>query len=213
MRSRVWIPLSSTLCIELKNLSSKWIPYLLSIYLPTYLPTYLSIYTYTQYLYTYIQTQVVPWNKILSPYLKENARHAYQTTQHCCRQMIKTTTFKINQNKRAIYHNVNCKSNYTIYLIGCTKCKLQYVGKAEAELNAIPADRHFAKRDHEFNTDAKFTIVQNAKLSKESITELLKMRENFWIKKLETLRPKGLNHELNWQIPSYVFFSSTWFHS
>ena len=54
-----------------------------------------------------------------------------------------------------------------------------------------------SQRDHEFNTDAKFTIVQNAKLSKESITELLKMRENFWIKKLETLRPKGLNHELN----------------
>ena len=35
------------------------------------------------------------------------------------------------------------------------------------------------------------------RVSKESITELLKMRENFWIKKLETLRPKGLNHELN----------------
>ena len=96
----------------------------------------------------------------------------------------------------------------------CTKCKLQYVSKAETELNlrtsnsrkdvlklnVIPADRHFAQRDHDFNTDAKFTIIenlQNTKLSKESITELLKKRENFWIKKLETLRPKGLNHELN----------------
>ena len=43
----------------------------------------------------------------------------------------------------------------------CTKCKLQYVGKAEMELNlrinnhrkdvlklnALPADRHFAQRD------------------------------------------------------------------
>ena len=72
----------------------------------------------------------------------------------------------------------------------CTKCKLQYVGKAETELNlginklrkdvlklnAIPADRHFAQRDHDFNTDTKFTIIekfQNTKLSKESITELL----------------------------------------
>ena len=35
------------------------------------------------------------------------------------------------------------------------------------------------------NTDAKLTIIeklQNTKLSKESNTELLKIRENFWIK-------------------------------
>ena len=39
-------------------------------------------------------------------------------------------------------------------------------------LNAIPADRHFAQRDHDFNIDAKFTIIealQNTKLSKERI--------------------------------------------
>ena len=36
-----------------------------------------------------------------------------------------------------------------------------------------------------FNTGAKLTIIeklQNTKLSKESITELLKTREQFWIK-------------------------------
>ena len=96
----------------------------------------------------------------------------------------------------------------------CTKCKLQYVGKGKTELNLrinndckyilklneIPADRYFARRNHGFNTDIKFTIIeqlQNTKLSKESITELLKKRENVWIKKLETIRPKGLNRELN----------------
>ena len=30
--------------------------------------------------------------------------------------------------------------------------------------------------------------------------------ENFWIKKLETLHLRGLNHELDWQISSYAFF-------
>ena len=96
----------------------------------------------------------------------------------------------------------------------CTKCKLQYVGEAETELNlrtnnhrkdvlklnAIPADQYFTQRDPEFNTDTKFTIVeklQNTKLSKETITELLKKCENFWIKNPETLHPKGLNHKLN----------------
>ena len=79
-------------------------------------------------------------------------------------------------------------------LDGITKCKLQYSGKVETELilrinnhrkdvlklNAIPADGRFAQRDHGFNTDAKFTIIeqlQNTKLSKGSITELLKKRE------------------------------------
>ena len=82
----------------------------------------------------------------------------------------------------------------------CTEFKLQYVGKAETELNlrinnhrkdvlklnAIPADRHFEQRHHDFNNDAKFNItekLQNTKLSKESITELLKKREKFCIKK------------------------------
>ena len=56
----------------------------------------------------------------------------------------------------------------------CAKCKLKYVGKAETEvsprknnhrkdvlkLNALPADRHFAQRDHDFNTGAKFIIIE-----------------------------------------------------
>ena len=60
---------------------------------------------------------------------------------------------------------MNCKSKYNIYL-KCTKCKLEYVGKVETELNlrihnhrkdvlklnAIPAYRHFVQRDHDFNT-------------------------------------------------------------
>ena len=87
----------------------------------------------------------------------------------------------------------------------CTKYKLQYVGKAKTELNlrinnqrkdvlelnAIPADQYFAQRDHHFNTEAKFIIIeqlQNTKLSKEIITELHKKRENFWIKKIFPFR-------------------------
>ena len=84
-------------------------------------------------------------------------------------------------------------------LMECTKCKLQSLGKAKTELNlrinnrrkdvlklnAIPVDRHFGQRDNDFNTDAKFTIIQklqNTRLSKESITKLLKKHGNFWIK-------------------------------
>ena len=110
--------------------------------------------------------------------------------------------FQSNQNKQiyTIYHNFNCNSKYTIYLMECTKCKLQYVGKAETDLNlrinnhckdvlklkAILANRHLTQRDHDFNIDAKLSIIaqlQNTKLSKERITKILKKHENFWIKK------------------------------
>ena len=51
----------------------------------------------------------------------------------CCTQIIKTTTFQSNKNKKTynIYHNMNCKSKYAKYLMECTKCKLQYVHKGE----------------------------------------------------------------------------------
>ena len=59
----------------------------------------------------------------------------------------------------------------------CIKCKLQCADKAETdlnvrinnhrkdvlELNVIPADQPFAQKDHDFNTDAKFTIIQQTK--------------------------------------------------
>ena len=39
--------------------------------------------------------------------------------------------------------------------------------------------------------------LTNTNLDKEILREHLIQRENFWIQKLETLCPKGLNQELN----------------
>ena len=53
----------------------------------------------------------------------------------CCKQVTNTDTFRSNQTKRIfkIYHNLNYKNKYKAYLLECTKCKIQYVGKAETE--------------------------------------------------------------------------------
>ena len=105
-----------------------------------------------------------------------------------------------------IYHHLSCKSKYVIYLLECTKCKIQYVGKVETEFNirlnnhrkdvwkpdAIPASRHFSGKYHNFNTDAK---VRHVDIDTEKIKERLKQRENFWILTLETLTAKALNQE------------------
>ena len=103
---------------------------------------------------------------------------------------------------------------YVIYLLECTKCKIQYVGKAETEFNirlnnhqkdvrksnAVPTSRHFSGKNHNFHMPAKFILIEHIRqvdIVTEKIKERLKRRENFWILTLETLTPKGLNQEPN----------------
>ena len=111
-------------------------------------------------------------------------------------------TFISQQTKRTfkIYNKVNCKSEDVIYLMECTLCNKQYVGKAETAFNirlnnhrkdtknsnAILACRHFQKQGHNFNSHAKFIIIDrqvNTSSSKDILRERLIQRENFWIQK------------------------------
>ena len=60
--------------------------------------------------------------------------------------------------------------------------------------------KHFQRESHNFNKKAKFTIIDqlmNTSLSKETLTQQLIERENFWILKLDTLYPKGSNMGLS----------------
>ena len=96
----------------------------------------------------------------------------------------------------------------------CILCKMQYVRKAETALNlrsnnhrkdikksnCILACKHFQEKRHNFNKHAKFIIIDklvNLHGSKEVQQEMLVIRENFWIQKLKTLVPFGLNQELS----------------
>ena len=67
--------------------------------------------------------------------------------------------------------------------------------------NALPADKHFTLPGHDFNKNAKFTLIEKLtntnKVATETLKERLKNRENFWIIKLRTLIPNGLNQQLN----------------
>lgn len=55
----------------------------------------------------------------------------------CCRQVKITTSFKSQQSNKTwkIFCNVNCKTEYGIYLTECTLCNLQYVTKNEKPFN------------------------------------------------------------------------------
>ena len=136
----------------------------------------------------------------------------------CCQQLISTTTFKSNQTNKMfkLYHRVNCKSSFVIYLLECYICNIQYVGISETPFNirlnnnrkdvknpnAVPACKHFNRYDHDFNKHGKIIIIEHLKYIRATSTETLKERlkqwENFWIMKLETLAPLSLKQDLNW---------------
>ena len=94
----------------------------------------------------------------------------------CSKQVANITPFRSNQTNRIyqIYHNLNCKRKYVIYLLECTKCKIQFLGKTETEFNirlnnhrkdlwkpdAILASCNFSDKDHNFSTYAIFILIK-----------------------------------------------------
>ena len=93
--------------------------------------------------------------------------------------------------------------------------KIQYVGKSETSFNirlnnhrkdikkpnAIEACKHFTNNQHIFSKHGKFIIIEQLRNMNTTATETLKLRfkerKKFWTKKLKTLTPYDLNHELN----------------
>ena len=62
-------------------------------------------------------------------------------------------------------------------------------------------DKHFNSPDHRFDHDARFILLEQIKnhrsLSKEEIRSIMEHREDYWVRKLKTLAPNGLNDKLN----------------
>ena len=91
----------------------------------------------------------------------------------------------------------------------------QYVGKVESQgaslrinkhrndakrEDSIGIDRHFRLPGHDFDRDFRLIVIEeisNKNLTKEQNRLALLRREDFWIKKLETLEPNGYNDRLN----------------
>ena len=124
----------------------------------------------------------------------------------CCQQGLKTNTFTSYK----IFHQLNCKSSHLIYLLQCQISQQQYVSKSETSFNIRLnnhrkdskhlACKYFQNSNHNFQRDAKFTLIEQITKSfttTEQLRLLLKKQENSWILKLKTLYTGGLNQELN----------------
>ena len=130
-----------------------------------------------------------------------------------CEQVLNKTMFRTNQTNRIfqIYHNLNRKSKYVIFFLECTKCKVKYVGKTETEFDirlnnhqkdvwkpvAIPARWYFSGKTFNSTHMQNSYWLNHIDTDKETNQERQKQRENYWILTPETLRPIGLNQELN----------------
>ena len=133
----------------------------------------------------------------------------------CCKQVKQTKTLQSYRTKETfqIFHNLTCKSENLIYLLQCRICQLQYVGKSGTPFNirlnnprkdpksqaSILECKYFNEQNYSFQQHAEFTLIEQIKkqTTAEETRTLLKRRENFWVLKLKTLYPDGLNQEFN----------------
>ena len=137
-----------------------------------------------------------------------------KTGNLCYSQLTSTMTFISQQTKKKIeiYLKVKRKSGYVNYYMECTLYNKQYEGKAETTFNirlnnhrkdtkkptAILACRRFQQLGHNFNSHAKFIIVDklvNTSRFKDILRERLIQPENFRMQKLKALVSYGLNQE------------------
>ena len=99
-----------------------------------------------------------------------------------------------------IYHSLNRTSKYVIYLLECSICKRQYVGKSKTQLHKklnnqrkdikepspILLCKHFNSPNYDFNTHGKFTVIDQliniTLLPTDNLKESLKQRETFGLK-------------------------------
>ncbi|KAM5193578.1 uncharacterized protein ACMZJ9_017560 [Mantella aurantiaca] len=121
-----------------------------------------------------------------------------------CTYIESTTTFT-NSKENKVYTisgNYNCTTKSVIYLITCKQCKLQYVGQTSLMMRRRFVDhlsRIKCKKGHllaeHFNLDGHSDIALVIIEEVKNGDNLVK-REKYWIRKLGTLKPKGLNAQL-----------------
>ena len=138
-------------------------------------------------------------------YKQKNTCHPCGKNCALCPHVIDGEKFNDNDgNEYTVQGNIDCKTVGVIYGIRCTECeRLIYVGqtgdtlyqrmilnfsKIRTRKTDDPIAKHFLQRNHSSDNLKVFGI------EKVFGTEIYrKVKESFWMKKLKTLEPEGLN--------------------
>ena len=102
--------------------------------------------------------------------------------------------------------DTNCRTQNVVYLISCGKCGKQYVGETKGPLNIrmndhrddlrhkrferSPVGEHFCSSGHDFISHASVCCLDS---KPEWTDNARKSRESYWIRRLNTLQPSGIN--------------------
>ena len=128
-----------------------------------------------------------------------------------CNNVEQTVFFESTMTKERyrINHQLDCNSKCLVYLLTCKVCNIQYVGQTsdkfrlrwnnyrnearkahakEGSINQKHLHNHFLQDDHNgFLEDCHITFID------KTDTAAPTQREKFWITRLQTLTPHGLN--------------------
>ena len=129
-------------------------------------------------------------------------------TSRCltCKIMCQTHSFNSKSGAiSSIRGTHNCKSSNVVYLITCNVCQKQYVGETIQALNRrinlhrsdwhtrkfnrAPVAEHFHEIGHSFDNIELCCIEANEQWTDEQ----RKARETYWIRRLNTVQPHGIN--------------------
>ena len=133
-------------------------------------------------------------------------------TQCTYTKRCKTFTHPHTGQNIPIKGSITCSSTHVIYIIRC-QCGLTYVGKTSRELRTrisehrsrirngderSPVAAHFKAAGHNLNT-FRYLGVEKVERSRRGgdIEKKLLQRETYWIYKLNTMSPNGLNEEFD----------------
>ena len=124
-----------------------------------------------------------------------------------CKMILGTQT--VNSSSGAVVKlkcDTTCKTANVVYLFSCCKCQNQYVGETKGPLNLrmdghrndwkhcrferSPVAEHFRSTEHDSLKHASVCCIDH---SPEWTDSTRKSRESYWIRRLNTLRPHGIN--------------------
>ena len=131
-----------------------------------------------------------------------------------CKNIIKTDVFTSSrtQNSFNLRFSTDCTSQNVIYLIECKRCKMQYVGQTNQQVSKRMNSHRFDINNYDSQGYAS-NVASHFNLDSHSITdfsflpidvvsnEMTRLcKETYWIHKLDTLHPKGMNSKLLYNV-------------
>ena len=125
----------------------------------------------------------------------------------CCKMITSAGTVKSSSGATVgLRQKTDCTTENVVYLISCSSCNKQYVGETKGPLNKrmnghrddwrhrrferSPTAEHFHSADHDFLSHASVCCLEH---NKEWSDSTRKLRESYWIRRLNTLCPFGIN--------------------